>query len=114
MNDTVRKIFRGFLLLFTLGSFWTAVYLYLMRQSGADSRVLIQGAGNSGNNIRMDTIVDDLANQLAQQTDLPEISPDEMTQIGHAVRQKAADGDPTAALVMLRLAKIQQAQKSKK
>lgn len=107
MANTVRAIFRGLLLLLGMAGFWTSIYLYLTQQMGDKSRVVVQGAGNSGNTINVDTVVDELAAQLAQQPAFDPIDAKELSKIGAAVRKKALEGDPTAALVMLRVAQLQ-------
>lgn len=113
MVAAIRTLFRGLLMLFGMAGFWTAVYMYLNRQATDDTRVVVQGAGNSGNTINVDTVVDALAAQLAQHIDFAEVDSDELSEIGEAVRKRALDGDPTAALVMLRVAQLQSAEKDK-
>ena len=112
MNATIGLIFRGLLLLLGMAGFWTSVYLYITQKMGDKSRVVVQGAGNSGNTIHVDTMVEELASQLAQLPSFDPVSEEELTQIGHAVRQRALGGDPTAALVMMRMAQIQQTRKN--
>ena len=108
MKQKIPGIFQGLLLLLGVAGFWTSIFLILTRQSGDSSRVVIQGAGNSGNTIHVDTVVDGLASQLAQRTDFAQISVEELNQIGTALRERALEGDPTAALVMLRTEQLQQ------
>lgn len=90
-----------------MAGFWTAVYLYLTRPTGESNRVVIQGAGNSGNTVYVDTVIEELASQLAQQEDFAQITPGELSQIGGAIRERAFEGDPTAALVMMRIEQLQ-------
>jgi len=71
------------------------------------SRVYIQGAGNSGNRITLEGLADELATLLAQREDCPQITDDELIVIMKALRERALAGDSQAALVVFRLAEIQ-------
>ena len=92
---------------------WTALglltaFLVTSRLNrSVQSRVYIQGAGNSGNRITLEGLADELATQLAKRKDCPQITDDELIVIMQALRERALAGDPQAALVMFRLAEIQ-------
>lgn len=71
------------------------------------SRVYIQGAGNSGNRITLEGLADELASLLAKREDCPQITDDELIIMMKALHERALAGDPQAALVMFRLAELQ-------
>ena len=71
------------------------------------SRVYIQGAGNSGNRITLEGLADELATLLAKREDCPQVTDDELIVIMKALRERALAGDAQAALVIFRLAEIQ-------
>lgn len=107
MKNTIRSLFRLLSILLGVVGICGGILFYLSRQIGDRSRVVIQGAGNSGNVIHVDTVVEELAAELAQRPDFATVSPDELTQIGDAVRKQALAGDPVAALVMIRVQQLQ-------
>lgn len=71
------------------------------------SRVYIQGAGNSGNRITLEGLADELATLLAKREDCPQVTDDELIVIMKALRERALAGDAQAALVVFRLVEIQ-------
>jgi hypothetical protein len=68
---------------------------------GADT--LITGIGNGGNTIAPDEL-DRVARELAKMPATPKVGSDDLLAVFSAIRQRALEGDPQAAYVLLRVA----------
>ena len=68
---------------------------------------VISGLGNSGNRIRTDAVVDDVARALAEQPGIPDVQDSDLLAAYESIRSRARDGELQATLVLLELAALQ-------
>jgi hypothetical protein len=80
----------------------TAVVLALFTACGSET--MISGIGNSGNRIGATGLLEELAEELARNEQTPQVSDDELAQAFAAIRDRALEGDPTSAFLLLRVA----------
>ena len=65
---------------------------------------VVSGIGNSGNRIRTDAVVDDIAEALSEHPAVPEVEVEDILQAFESIRAHAREGDLQATLVLLELA----------
>jgi len=68
---------------------------------------VISGLGNSSNVIGSASLFELIAKELAIQESTPVVTDQELNQVYAAIRTRALDGEPEAALVLLRVAAYQ-------
>ena len=71
---------------------------------------VISGLGNSSNVIGSASLLELVAKELAIQQSTPTVSDEELGQAYAAIRTRALDGEPEAALVLLRVAAYQRSE----
>jgi hypothetical protein len=72
--------------------------------------IIIMGAGNSGNRFDTPSASDELADLLAQWPGITPVTEEELAATFEALRRRAMEGDPEAALVLIKVAREQQRQ----
>lgn len=72
--------------------------------------IIIMGVGNSGNRFDTPSASDELADFLARQPGTTPVTHKELAATFEALRRRAMEGDPEAALVLIKVAREQQRQ----
>jgi hypothetical protein len=85
---------------------WITTLLLVAGCTGGGETV-VSGIGNSGNRIRTDAVVDDVAHALAEQPGIPEVLDDDVLAAYESIRARAREGELQATLVLLELAALQ-------
>ena len=85
------------------------VFVVAIPFAGGES--LIRGMGNGGNKIYLDPVTDEVARAIALSEATPRVTDNELLTTYGAIRERAAAGDLTAALVVFRVAEIQRSTK---
>ena len=74
---------------------------------GGAGQAAVVGFGNIGNRLSGDDISEELAEALAESEGVPAVSDDTLAAIFGAIVTRARNGDPEAALIVLRTAEAQ-------
>jgi hypothetical protein len=67
----------------------------------------VSGVGNGGNRFYATPVVDELAEQLAENAVVPSVTDEMLRTAFDAIAGRAASGDPDAALILFRVAEQQ-------